>query len=94
MLALVDDVLDFSRIEAGQLKVSAEPTALAHTVCDAVALLAPLAAERDVTLQVDARGLVGASTFTPTSGGSSRCCSTCSPTRSSTTIPAGGLTSI
>ena len=59
MLALVDDVLDFSRIEAGQLRMSTEPTALADTVSDAVALVATLAADNDVMLQVDAGGLVG-----------------------------------
>ncbi|MGA2929244.1 MAG: ATP-binding protein, partial [Solirubrobacteraceae bacterium] len=59
MLALVDDVLDFSRIEAGQLRVSAEPTALADTVRDAVALVATLAGDNEVTLQVNNSGLVG-----------------------------------
>jgi PAS domain S-box-containing protein len=59
MLALVDDVLDFSRIEAGQLKVSPEPTALAATVSEAVALVATLAADNNVTLQVDNSGLAG-----------------------------------
>ena len=39
MLALVNDVLDFSRIEAGQLKVSPEAVALLDIVRDAVELM-------------------------------------------------------
>ena len=59
LLALVDDVLDFSRIEAGQMKVSSEPVALADAVADAVTLIAPLAANATVGIQVDASALEG-----------------------------------
>ena len=57
MLALVNDVLDLSRIEAGQLKVSPEPVALMDIIHDAVALMQPLADAGKVTLPVDASGL-------------------------------------
>ena len=43
MLALVDEVLDLSRIEAGKLKVSPEAVAVADTVAQATTLVAPLA---------------------------------------------------
>ncbi len=57
MLALVNDVLDFSRVEAGQLKVSPEAVALLDTVQGAVALMEPLADAGEVALSVDAGGL-------------------------------------
>ena len=44
MLALVDDVLDFSRIEASQLRVSNEAVSLVDAVRYATALVASLAA--------------------------------------------------
>jgi len=54
LLALIDEVLEISRIEAGALRLSLEPVALADAVGDVVALVAPLAAERDIELDVDA----------------------------------------
>jgi PAS domain S-box-containing protein len=53
LLALVDEVLEISRIEAGRLNVSLEPVLLAEVVDKVVGLLQPLAAERHVALQVD-----------------------------------------
>jgi len=41
------------------MRRATEPTALADTVSDAVALISTLAADNDVTLQVDSGGLVG-----------------------------------
>ena len=57
LLALVDEVLDLARIESGQMTISPEPVALANTVHDALALLAPMAHERHVTLAVNTDGL-------------------------------------
>ncbi len=57
MLALVDEVLDLSRIEVGRLKVSLEAVALADTVADATALVAPLADAAQVTIDTGTSGL-------------------------------------
>jgi signal transduction histidine kinase/CheY-like chemotaxis protein len=54
LLALVNEVLDLARIESGQMAVSLEPVALADTVRETLALVAPLATERNVRLGIDA----------------------------------------
>jgi len=59
MLALVDEVLDFSRIEAGKLRVSAEPVGLTLAVRDAIVLVATLADDNDVAVRMDTSGLAG-----------------------------------
>lgn len=53
LLELINEVLEISRIETGELSLSPEPVAVAETVQEAVALVAPLAAERGVQLGVD-----------------------------------------
>ncbi|MBW0106869.1 GAF domain-containing sensor histidine kinase [Pseudonocardia sp. KRD291] len=53
ILALVDDVLDVARIEAGALPVQACDLALDDVVGDVLDLLGPLAASREVTLLRD-----------------------------------------
>ena len=58
MLALIDEVLDLSRIEAGKLSISQEAVALADIVRDAAALIAPLAAATRVTIDIDDSGLL------------------------------------
>ncbi len=53
LLTIIDDILDFSRIEAGQLKLESSPVSLVRltdSVCDA---LRPTAAAQGVELQVD-----------------------------------------
>ncbi|HEY6672479.1 MAG TPA: ATP-binding protein, partial [Solirubrobacterales bacterium] len=47
---LVDEVLDISRIEAGELSISVEPVAVAPLLADAIELIQPLAEGRRVTL--------------------------------------------
>lgn len=54
LLELINEVLDVSRIETGHLTMSLEPVGLAEAFDEAVDLLAPLAAEREVTLHVEA----------------------------------------
>jgi len=54
LLDLINEVLDISRIEAGNLTISLEPVALDDLVADAAALVAPLADARSITVHVDA----------------------------------------
>jgi PAS domain S-box-containing protein len=53
LLDLINEVLDIARIEAGRLSLSPEPVAIRETVKHAIALVAPLAAKRSVTLVFD-----------------------------------------
>jgi signal transduction histidine kinase/CheY-like chemotaxis protein len=55
LLELINDVLDISRIETGRLGLSLEPVPVAETVREAVALVAPLAAQRNVQISDDMR---------------------------------------
>jgi signal transduction histidine kinase/ActR/RegA family two-component response regulator len=51
LLGLINEVLDISRIEAGHLRLSLEPVRLGEALRDALSLIAPLAAQRQVTLR-------------------------------------------
>ena len=53
LLALVNDVLDLSRVESGQLRVTLEPVALGHVVLESFGMVTALAAERSVQLLID-----------------------------------------
>ena len=53
LLALINEVLDISRIEAGRLQLSLEPVELGDTVGEVLDLVRPLAAERAITITVD-----------------------------------------
>jgi PAS domain S-box-containing protein len=53
LLALVNDVLDISKIEAGQLEVACEPFDIGPAVSRVVALVAPQANAKQLTLRVD-----------------------------------------
>jgi signal transduction histidine kinase/ActR/RegA family two-component response regulator len=50
LLALVNDVLDLSRIEAGAMAISLEPVHASELLDDAVALIRPLADARSISL--------------------------------------------
>jgi len=52
LLALVNDVLDLSRVESGQMMVSIEAVDLQEAVADALGMVSPLAAEADVHFRV------------------------------------------
>jgi PAS domain S-box-containing protein len=52
LLDLINEVLDIARIESGQLSLSPEPVDVREIVQRAVALVTPLAAQRDITLIV------------------------------------------
>jgi signal transduction histidine kinase/CheY-like chemotaxis protein len=53
LLALIDEVLDISRIESGMISLALEAVDLTSALRDAVDLIAPIAAQRDVTLRCD-----------------------------------------
>jgi signal transduction histidine kinase len=50
LLQLVDEVLDISRIEAGELSLSVEPVAVGPLLADAMEMIQPMAEGRRVTL--------------------------------------------
>ncbi|MDO8793791.1 MAG: ATP-binding protein [Vicinamibacterales bacterium] len=50
LLQLVNEVIDISRIESGQLALSSEPLSANEVAVEAVDLIRPLAAERQVTV--------------------------------------------
>ena len=52
LLELVNDVLDISRIEAGQMSMSPEPVALEPLIDGALELMRPLASSRGVVLRL------------------------------------------
>ncbi|GAA3290649.1 response regulator [Dactylosporangium vinaceum] len=52
LLALLDDILDISRIEAGQLAVAMQAVPAGNIVTEAADLVRPLAQVRDVTLHL------------------------------------------
>jgi PAS domain S-box-containing protein len=51
LLALIDEVLDISRIESGKLELTIEPVSLTETTQAALKLLAPMAQLRHIRLQ-------------------------------------------
>lgn len=53
LLELINEVLDISRIESGHLSLSLEPVAVNDIVQHGAALIAPLAAARDIRVLVD-----------------------------------------
>lgn len=59
LLSLISDVLDISKIEAGQLKVSREPLDLKATIVKAVQSIRPLAEKKGLTLRLEIAEDVG-----------------------------------
>ncbi len=56
LLELVNEVLDISRIEAGQMTLSPEPVAMADLLPEVIGLISPLAGGRSITLDGTAAG--------------------------------------
>jgi len=56
LLALINEVLDISRIEAGELAFSPEPVLVADLVYEAVDLMQPAVKQRGIQLVVDSSG--------------------------------------
>ncbi|MGH9152780.1 MAG: ATP-binding response regulator, partial [Acidimicrobiales bacterium] len=53
LLQLIDDVLDISRVETGELRLSVEPVSVAEVVAEAMGMMGPMAAARGVRLVAD-----------------------------------------
>ena len=56
LLALINEVLDLSRIESGRLELEPMPLAIAQTVRECVMMVQTPAAERNVTISVNSTG--------------------------------------
>jgi PAS domain S-box-containing protein len=54
LLSLINEVLDITRIESGHLSLSTEPVPVAEVIQQTVSLIRPLAAQRDITIDVPA----------------------------------------
>lgn len=52
LLELINEVLDLARIEAGRLALYMQPVRMADVVTECLALVAPLAAQHDVSLRI------------------------------------------
>jgi PAS domain S-box-containing protein len=55
LLDLINEVLDIARIEAGRMRLSLEPVGVHGLLDDVLALVRPLAEQRDVRLEVESR---------------------------------------
>ncbi|KAB2314570.1 PAS domain-containing protein [Betaproteobacteria bacterium SCN2] len=55
LLKLVNDLIDLARIEAGKMELAAAPVSIKAVVSDSLAMVAPIARERDIRL-IDAGG--------------------------------------
>jgi len=53
LLALINDILDISRIESGSIALSLEPVSVTTVVRDALALIKPLADDRGIQLRIE-----------------------------------------
>ncbi len=56
LLSMINDVLDVSRLETGQIALEMEPVPLLRALRDAAALVQDAARQRDVTMSVEAVG--------------------------------------
>lgn len=52
LLALINEVLDISRIEVGKLAISPEPVLVSEAISEVVDLVAPIAKQRHVTIEI------------------------------------------
>ena len=54
LMSLIDQILDLSRIEAGEIDLSLEPLSLQSILSDSVTWITPLAQKRDIDIDFDA----------------------------------------
>ena len=59
LLTLIDEVLEISRIESGNLGISVEPVLIADCAQETIALVRPIAAEHGVVLEADLSAVTG-----------------------------------
>ena len=59
LLALINDVLDISKIEAGQLEVSSEPFDLRASIAKIAGIVKPLAEKKNLALRVELAPEIG-----------------------------------
>jgi PAS domain S-box-containing protein len=52
LLAIVDDILDFSKVEAGQLELERHPFSLSGLIRDTVAIVSPMAAVKNLRVNI------------------------------------------
>jgi len=57
LLELINEVLDISRIEAGEMSISSEPVQLQQAVDEAVSMMLPAARQRDIAIEVRQDGV-------------------------------------
>jgi len=57
LLDLVNEILDLSRIEAGQLELDMRSVEVVTAIAESVALIAPLASEKNIEIVFDRKGL-------------------------------------
>ncbi len=57
LLQLINEVLDIASVESGRLAISPEPVQLTELTHEAVTLVAPIAREREITINLDVTGL-------------------------------------
>ncbi len=53
LLALINDILDLTKLQSGKVEIAAEPFDLAATVTGVTTLLGPIAARKEIALQAD-----------------------------------------
>jgi signal transduction histidine kinase/CheY-like chemotaxis protein len=56
LLGLINDILDLSKVEAGQMELRLQVSALAEIVDDVVRTIEPLAAKKEISIQVETEG--------------------------------------
>jgi hypothetical protein len=57
LLSLINDVLDLTSLDSGELRIQPETVDLAALVADTLPLVEPLRAQRDITLDVQVQGV-------------------------------------
>ena len=60
MMRLLNDILDLSKIDAGQMQIAAEPVDLRHALKGCVKLMAPLAAQKGLALDAQVAAAIPA----------------------------------